>query len=70
MLLPPGTTYGDIGMSKFFKYFILFFYFCKVKQKYFWMMFKYQLNMYVMQTYVHDDWMEFHNIVGGTGEMR
>jgi hypothetical protein len=37
MPLPLGSAYGDIGMSKFFKYFI-FMYFCIRKQKYFWMM--------------------------------
>jgi hypothetical protein len=37
MSLPLGTAYGDIGMSKFFKYFI-FLYFCIGKHKYFWMM--------------------------------
>jgi hypothetical protein len=37
MSLPPGSAYGDIGMPKFFEYFI-FLYFCIRKQKYFWMM--------------------------------
>jgi hypothetical protein len=29
--LPPGTTYGDIGMSKFFKYFIILLLYRKTK---------------------------------------
>jgi hypothetical protein len=40
MPLPPGATYGDIGMSNVFKYFI-FLYFCIIEQKYFWMVIKY-----------------------------
>jgi hypothetical protein len=34
MPLPPGSTYRDIGMKKFFEYFI-FLYFCKRKTKIF-----------------------------------
>jgi hypothetical protein len=37
MPLPLGTAYGDIDMSIFLKY-LIFFYFCIGKQKYFWMM--------------------------------
>jgi hypothetical protein len=40
MPLPPGTTYGDIGMSNVFKY-VIFSYFCIIEQKYFWMVLKY-----------------------------
>jgi hypothetical protein len=35
MPLPPGTTYRDIGMSNFFKYFIFFFVFFYRKTKIF-----------------------------------
>jgi hypothetical protein len=38
MPLPLGTTYRDIGMSMFFKYFIIFLYFCIGNQKCFLMM--------------------------------
>jgi len=37
MPLPPSSAYRDTGMKKFFEYFI-FLYFCRRKQKYFWMM--------------------------------
>jgi len=37
MPLPLGSAYRDIGMPKFFEYFI-FLYFCIRKQKYFWTM--------------------------------
>jgi hypothetical protein len=40
MPLPLGSTYGDIGMSNVFKYFI-FLSFCIIEQKYFWMVLKY-----------------------------
>jgi hypothetical protein len=40
MPLPLGSTYGDIGMSKVFTYFI-FLYFFIMEQKYFWMVIKY-----------------------------
>jgi hypothetical protein len=40
MPLPPGSAYGDIGMSNVSKYFI-FLYFCIIEKKYFWMVLKY-----------------------------
>jgi hypothetical protein len=37
MPLPLGSAYRDIGMQKVFEY-LFFLYFCRRKQKYFWMM--------------------------------